>query len=340
MKPLLNALLFLTLPLACYGMEQKPFNLDMLPKDCVIYIAKYVIDYKIAQLKEKNFIIDPHKAPLIINEIKSLLFTSKNLHEIINDYETTSAILAHLQKHFDFHGQIKLNAAVELNTPGARQWIAINILPQEYPLFKTVQTINTIVDEMIAEFEQLGYCNINHNKLCPDGPQYTHEQTSGIVVTLNNLMRIPTQLHTPWGTLTFIFGFGTPRPCGNDAFCQAFLKRFFATLIILSGLTELFEQTQDDLKKALDNNELLEFNNIYRPISHLEAFNKIGTHTVITADVSGGNSYYQICKVGEQELPKVHSIASINMRTHKAAQYTWDALQAKYDQEQLADTMQ
>ena len=190
-------------------------NLDKMPREVIGQILG-----QMAQNVGTPKLINKEDLPVIIKYAKALSMVNKNLYFTANSTIASCMLVKVLAHRF---GMDPVDVVGKLNTPGARQWLTEYLQETgEYELFKVMQRIFEIGNEVREEFEPLGFRIDNGQKNWPGSAPFYSQTKQGLYLSVG---MTPDSLKTPWGEVK-LFGGGSGMGLTFEAFTQAFLKRF------------------------------------------------------------------------------------------------------------------
>ncbi len=278
--------------------------------------------------------------PVIINYTKALSLTNKDLYLTVNNELTSSLLIDTLTKRFCLD---QLDLASKINTPGTREFLKRHLEKNgEYKLFKAMQRIFEIAQEVREEFNVLGIRDRQEESPKPH-PNY-NQTKHGFFISAEST---PDRLYTPWGYVNlFNKGYGTG--IAFKAFYQAFLKRFKtsffqfikpshvyypADLYTLASHQHNGAQCIIDLKEFLISGKEISPDTMYKELSEEEVISQQGKEILIFSDIYGCELIYTLDEIDNNQLPKPEMLPAGNYRSYQSTKVIWHILQGLYDEE-------
>jgi len=142
--------------------------------------------------------------PVIINYTKALSLTNKDLYTKVNNTIVSRMFIVSLAQRFYLD---PFTIAGEINNPGTREWLTHQLKATgEYELFKQLQRIFEITQEVRQEFKSLHFTINDELYELPKLHPCYNQTKQGFFICAE---KIPNKLYTPWGHITlFENGYG------------------------------------------------------------------------------------------------------------------------------------
>ncbi len=200
-------------------------------------------------------------------------------------------------------------------------------IEKEYPLFKSVKKIKSILQEVSESSEK---------NLLP-GPH--HNQTKqGLRLQVQDA---PTALHTPWGQINLYVD--TNYFLEDLAITQLFLKRVRAKFLGIPSLSiyhgkKIYEIIQPvnpaGIKHDMSDDEWDKYHEtIEKQIPEQELKNYLGKECFVTSHYCECNALYEITHIDDKPIEPLVLLEEKDFRTEEKLAKIWHALNTKYNKE-------
>ena len=199
-----------------------------------------------------------------------------------------------------------------------------------YDLFKKIQLIRSIAKNVAKQSKQLGH--IRSIELGEEGwpdPNPFYDQTKqGMYLSID---RYPKKLGTPWGQI-MVYGSGTPSTNLTLAFMKNFKLAFKRNAC--QDFNHLPMGVYDSDKKNIKFYKVdAENNKTEIPRESLNQYK--GTDTLITSNLCGCKSLYEILEVKGQPIPKLEQFNYYkDFRPYEHIKADWKSKIAQYKSDQ------